>query len=116
MSDIVVVAFADDVKIISSNPTSLQQALNCVNIWCESFKLKINPTKSEHMSFRPTVKHDFYISGQKISTVNYTKDLGVVISNNLKWQQQSTKIVAKATSLSYTILRSFTTTNVAPPV
>ena len=29
----------------------------------------------------------------------------------MKWQQQSTKIVAKATSLSYTILRSFSPTN-----
>ena len=107
LQDILVIAFADDIKIISKNPTQLQKALDIVENWCDRFKLKLNPLKSEHMCFRPGIDHTFQICGQRIKTVERTKDLGVVLNNALKWQSHVTQITSKATNLSYMILRSF---------
>ena len=46
-------------------------------------------------------------------TVHSTRDLGVLIDDTLKWQDQCAKMVTKATTLSYVILRSFSTNNIS---
>ena len=102
-----VMAFADDVTILSSNHVALQNALLCLELWCGKYGLKINPAKSEHMCFRKTMEHTFTIAGETINKVTSTKHLGIVINDNLKWQQHCSKITTKATTLSYIILRSF---------
>ena len=107
--DVETFAFADDLKLISINPSSLQTALNLVKSWCNTFKLDLNPEKSEHISFCEKQSNCFYIEHSKIKTVDFVKDLGVVINSKLKWNQHISKITSKAQSLSYLLLRCFST-------
>ena len=82
--EVYVFAFADDIKVASGDQVQLQRALDCVATWCKDFGLKINKSKSEHMVFRPRTDCRFQIDGEIIKKVNYTKDLGVVITDTLK--------------------------------
>ena len=102
-----VFAFADDLKLISSSPRHLQQALYLVEEWCNLFKLQLNPTKSEHICFYERIHHNFFIGLDLIKTVETVRDLGVTLTNDLKWNLHTTKLTFKATSLSFVILRSF---------
>ena len=108
IEDVVVLAFADDVKLISHNHTKLQEALLVVDNWCKDFKLQLNVQKSIHLCFRPSKDQTYSINGQKIQTVERTKDLGIYLNNKLQWKDHTAQLKRKATSLCYVILRSFT--------
>ena len=109
--DVFVFAFADDIKLISKNQKMLQQALQYVEKWCSTFKLKLNREKSEHICFRKHIDYTFQICGGNIKKVDTTKDLGVNLNNRLKWQSHTSKLSSKALAISYIILRSFTNKN-----
>lgn len=100
-------AFADDLKLISTSHVHLQQALHLVKDWCDKFKLELNPSKSEHISFYERTAHNFFIGANTIKKVEQVRDLGLTLTNDLKWNTHTTKITFKATSLSYIILRCF---------
>ena len=51
---------------------------------------------------------DYFMNGNKLSTVSEEKDLGVVVSDDLKWEKQSKKAVKKANRMLGVIKRSFT--------
>ena len=111
-----VLAFADDLKLISSDYERLKEALLHVQQWCTLFNLKLNPLKSEHLSFKCQTDHTFWICSDAISKVENTKDLGVVIDKSLKWKMNTTKIASKATSISFLILRAFSAQSLDPYV
>ena len=46
-----VYAFADDIKLLGSNPVDIQKALGVVERWTEQWQLRIQPAKTEHISF-----------------------------------------------------------------
>ena len=106
-------AFADDLKLISSKPIVLQNALVIVDNWCNTFGLQLNANKSEHISFSQKSVFKFFIGTDPIQTVNVVKDLGILVNNNLRWKSHVSKLVGKATSLSYTIIRCFSCRNPA---
>ena len=81
--DVFVFAFADDIKLISKNQKMLQQALQYVEKWCSTFKLKLNREKSEHICFRQHIDYTFQICGGNIKKVDTTKDLGINMNNIL---------------------------------
>ena len=97
-------AFADDLKLLSCDPSVLQQALFIVERWCSIFGLQLNPEKSEHISFSNKTPFHFHIGTKQIRTVDQVKDLGIIVDDNLKWRSHVTKITRKALSLSYVIL------------
>jgi hypothetical protein len=112
--NVFVLAFADDLKLISSDYSSLQEALLYVEQWCELFKLKLNPSKSEHMCFKRKQDRTFWICSESIKKVDTTKDLGVILTSSLKWQPNTAKITSKATSITFLILRAFGTHCIEP--
>ena len=108
-------AFADDLKISSTNHTNLQNSLDIVGTWSKLWQLKIQPTKSEHIIFEPhkrnqTTSTTYYLDNKPIPKTNTVRDLGILITSDLKWETQTRKIYSKALVLVYTILRSFKTT------
>ena len=111
-----VIAFADDVKLISCDPKKLQYALDEIQQCCDIFKLKLNPDKSEHICFRMQQDHTYRICSKDIKKVTTTKDLGVMINNSLKWNLNSTKQSSKATVISFMILRTFNSFSCTPYV
>ena len=106
-----VYAFADDLKILSTDPNDLQQALDIVSRWTEDWNLLLNRDKSEHLTIRNKVTTNFYIGNQCIPKVKHVRDLGVTISQDLKWSTHIHKIRSKSNILSHIILRTFSPSN-----
>ena len=105
-----VFAFADDVKLLGSDPIDIQLALRVVETWTEQWQLRIQPAKTEHIPFTRTndrIPPDFDINGVTIPKVDFVKDLGLILSNDLKWNKYVDKVKLKASRLSNLLLRTF---------
>ena len=114
--DTEIFAYADDLKLLSSNHLELQNALNLVETWSNEWGLRLQPKKSEHLSFNfyhnPVSSSIFFLGNNGIPLTNTVKDLGITLSNNFKWEPYISKITSKANILSYNIIRSFTSNNI----
>ena len=111
-------AFADDVKLLSTNEKDLQQALHIIDAWALEWDLLIQPKKSEQINFTfrktsPDTCNTFMINRTPSSCSETVNDLGLILSKNLKWSNYISKITSKANRISYTILRAFQTNDYA---
>lgn len=89
--------FADDTALwASSNKTSnlatrMQQSVEAFENWCRSWKLKLQPSKTEliHFNVHPRRKYKHEVSVRVEETMIKPKDstryLGVIIDKELKW-------------------------------
>ena len=77
-----------------------QDYLNKINTWTHDHKMKINETKTKSIIFNYTRKYQFNtrlkLEGNILETVEETKLLGTIITNNLKWDRNTEHIVKKA--------------------
>ena len=98
---------------MSTQPQHLQKSLDQITAWSQLWKLKINPTKSEHIHFQSRKQSNnittYRINNQIIQHTDTVRDLGIWLSSDLKWTTQTSKIYSKAIPIMYTILRSFRT-------
>ena len=107
--------FADDAKIYDSNAQSLQLSLQKVVSWLQDHQLRIAVNKcftlniSKHKFDTPPV---FQINNTTVQNTESMKDLGIIISDNLKWHNHINYLYNKAALSSYHILQSFRTKNV----
>ena len=108
-------AYADDLKITSSDQKDLQIALNIVHQWSTEWNLKIQPAKSEYISFYnktgPQTHPDFNINNTSIPHNSSVKDLGIILNSNFKWSSHIQQTLSKTTGLAFTLLKSFHTFN-----
>ena len=112
--------FADDTKIYSAKKpsdieTSLQNDINKLYTWTQTWLMELNAKKCKQMLVSTNVaaiKDKFSIpSGQQkieIQIVQEEKDLGVVIDERLKFSEHVHKAVAKANRNVSLIFRNFT--------
>ena len=109
--------FADDSKVLKSIFTTndcsqLQMDLTSLEAWCNAWKLKLNQSKSTHLrlsfSNRTNSPHNchYNIAGAQLQSVRSQRNLGVVISNTLSWQQHYTKLCQKAYNALHLIKRT----------
>ena len=77
---------ADDAKFISINSSSLlfQLDLSRIKKWSDHNKLPLSVKKCTHLDFGNTTKA-FFFSGNEIQKHIVQKDLGLLISRDLKW-------------------------------
>ena len=77
-----------------------QKYLNEIDTWTESMKMKLNENKTNAMIFNNTKNYQFtsdlILKGKSIDIVDEVKLLGVIISNDLKWDKNVQKIVKEA--------------------
>ena len=111
-----VYAYADDLKILSSNNTDLQETLNIIQNWAKDWHFFIQPIKSEHILFSTRSNtsnppHVFHINDGPIPHCNSVRDLGITLSSNFKWSAQIAKSTSRANYLIYNIFRSFKSCN-----
>jgi hypothetical protein len=87
--------YADDTKCYHPVRTLqddqyLQNDLDGVNEWCQEWQMDVNKSKCEVLSVTRNVKpvkFSYLLKNIPISKTNVQKDLGVVISSDLKWNQ-----------------------------
>ena len=107
--------FADDTKIyhkIDKNSNrgeeTIQQDLNHLQEWSDTWLLRFNATKCKTMHMGTTnSRRDYHLGDQIIPKTDEEKDLGVIISSNCKPSMQCSKAAAKAMSSLGIIKRSF---------
>ena len=82
-----VIAYADDIVIMSPSLMGLQRLLNICNDFASNLKLKFNPSKSVCMKFQKTIQNCFdytvKIGGENIEFVEEVKYLGFLMNSQL---------------------------------
>ena len=103
--------FADDTKIFGNpllNHNTMLEDLNILEVWTEKWQLKLNETKCTVLHLGPNNPHVGYsLNNTKLAPVSQQKDLGIIISSDLKWEAHISKIVKKANSVLFLIQRAF---------
>jgi hypothetical protein len=109
--------FADDTALWTSANTMtslssrLQQSIDAFESWCRSWKLKLQPTKTEliHFSIHPRKKYkhpvEVKVENTIIKPLDYTRYLGVIIDKKLNWRKHldhiETRIALRISLLRY---------------
>ena len=108
-----VYAYADDIKLLGSDSSDLQKALDIVGRWTRQWDLQLNTNKSEHLTVREDKDnaHTFTMDNEDIPKVRSVRDLGIVLSEDLRWKPYVDKIRSRSTILCHTILRSFSSSD-----
>ena len=111
--------FADDTKCLQPircpNDAFLFQAdLDSIFQWSKTSHLTFNETKCVHLHFWNFYSSDFEytIDSKLISCKESTRDLGIMVTNNLNWTPHHNHIIAKCYKMLGLLRRTFTTNNV----
>ena len=111
-------SFADDTKIWkgitnNSQETQLQNDLDLIYIWAQQNNMQFNSDKFQAIRFAEVFKPSYYSndSGQVIDHLSKIKDLGIYISQDLKFDYHIEHIANKGRQLGGWILRTFITRN-----
>ena len=83
--------FADDAKLVSCHDFALQNVIYKVCTWMNVRQLRLAPTKFEHLLLNQNScdNHTFTIEDTEIRSSNYVNDLGVYVSNDMKWSKHT---------------------------
>ena len=86
---------SEDNQYIPPENLKSQDHLNKINSWTKAHKMMINQTKTKTMIFNHTNKYQFRtrlnINNEILETVEETKLLGTIITNDLKWDKNTEK-------------------------
>ena len=106
--------FADDCKIAKNAQTdedvnTVQEDVNTLDNWADKWQMKFHPDKCKilHLGFNNR-NSDYYLNGEKIKAVSEEKDLGVIITDDLKAKRHIAEIVKRANKILGMIRRSIT--------
>ena len=109
--------YADDVKLlmaVNSNDDmrNLQRDIDAKAEWCDSWGLPMNPEKCNYIHYSPRncatpVLTSYSIKGIEIQKTSTVKDLGVTITDNLKFNEHIDLTVKKVNSEIGRARRSF---------
>ena len=109
--------FADDTKISKNVSThedalKLQEDLEKLEDWTDIWKLTFNAEKCKIIHFGSKNKHyDYLMKGQQLKKVETEKDLGAIVSYDLKVGPNIVHHVAKANKMVGLIRRTFSFLN-----
>ena len=107
--------FADDAKLFSTNVENLQTSVNLFTSWVKSRQLMLAKSKCFQLKIcrrNHEMVPDITIDDTTIESTSVVKDLGVVMSKNLKWGPQIDRVYRTASLTSYQILKAFKTKNI----
>jgi hypothetical protein len=111
--DYPMVLFADDSTVIFSGENlesyeaDINRTLNSIINWLTANSLKINLTKTKHMTFQQRTNYSpnttVAYNGHKIDSTNITKFLGLNVDDKLTWKHQIDSICKKLNKFSYAL-------------
>jgi hypothetical protein len=117
-SDVTHQLFADDLKLytsvvsgsISSVSSNLQESLDKLCVWCNTWQLSVNISKcSVHYLGINNQRSPYFFSGSVIPVADVVVDLGISIDCNLKFDSHINKIISKSYNRIGTLFRGFCT-------
>ena len=112
--------FADDTKCFKAIHNSLdfhllQQDLNHLTMWSQQWHLCFNSKKCVLVRFSPSphssITNDYLINDLPISNQNLYRDLGVILTSNLSWNEHYKHLLSNAYRILSLIRRTFITTH-----
>ena len=105
--------FADDTKLYRQtdcieDADELQKDLNALSSWCEEWGMIFNSSKCFVMHYgRKNSRYMYHVNGNIIDTCTFYKDLGVIVTDDLKPTKQIDKCITKANAMLGLIKRTF---------
>ena len=108
--------FADDTKLWAtirnvSDGEMLQEDLNSLKNWSDRLLLKFNPEKCKVMHMGHSIPTEYTLQENgisvKLEVVDYEKDLGIYVTNDMKVARQCKQAAQKAINVLRTIKRHF---------
>jgi len=109
-----ILKFADDTKLFGivntdEDKAAIQRDLSCLVEWSEKWLMPFNTDKCVVLHLGKNNKEfDYVMNNTKLHTVNEEKDLGVIITSNLKPARQCQQAYAKASKSLGLIARTIT--------
>ena len=108
--------FADDTKLYC-NPfkdlSLFKEDIRKMEDWTNTWLLKLNEEKCTILHLgKNNPQNKYHLHQTELKEVKDQKDLGVIISNNLKWETHINHIVKKTNSFIYLIQKVFTNRSV----
>lgn len=109
--------FADDTKFYNNpitNEQTLRDDLLSLSCWCDLWRMSVNSSKCMVMHIgknNPRLK--YMLNSVPLLEVDEARDLGILITYNLKWETHIQTIVKKSNSMLYLINKSFPCVNPA---
>ena len=107
--------FADDSKLFSTDPHDLQIAINKTNSWLSQRQLLLAPHKCVVLKLKRPSSTDtsqFFIDNHPVEEVSNMKDLGVIISSDLKWSTHIDSICHSASTTSFQLIKIIKSANI----
>ena len=103
------ILFADDQVVFAKSPQALQSMLNDIENYCETWRLKINTSKTKAMIFEKgrRTHYDFYIYNTVIDVVDSFKYLGITLFKNGNWYRSQKTIAQHASFALYNLFTVF---------
>jgi hypothetical protein len=111
--EVLIKKFADDTKgakIIQKQEDNhkLQEALDCLCEWAEKWGMSFNYGKCKIMHIgKNNPRHEYFMRGNKLTTTEEERDVGVIFTSNLKPSAQCSKAAGCATSVLNQLKRNF---------
>ena len=96
--------YADDYKIMGTDPTTLHIDIRKVWKWCETNEMRLNMTKSKTLVIKGEC--NLSIFSYKFEQPNELKNLGMIMSKNLNWTSHANNRASKALKALYCIKRN----------
>ncbi|EGT56861.1 hypothetical protein CAEBREN_32852 [Caenorhabditis brenneri] len=93
--------YADDLKLFSTNPSTIQTDLGLLSEWCDKWQMSVAPNKCENIIFNltkspRTLNFDFTIKGSKIPRTKKIRDLGLILSSDLPFSEHIDTILRRS--------------------
>ena len=95
-------SFADDSKLLSIHKlyetSNLQENLDIIHQWCSKHKMQFNVSKYAHMCFAGSPCQNLRLADEPVPFSLSTKDLGLHVAADLKWNVHIQETTCKAFS------------------
>jgi hypothetical protein len=92
--------YADDLVLFAENEKDLKKLLECLYLWCNKWRVKVNITKSNVLHFRHSKKKcsevDFSLGEQKIEYASSYKYLGIILDEHLTFSKAINELASSA--------------------
>ena len=94
----------------------LQTALDSINAWVNDRQLSLAPSKCEHLTIahkhKSPANNIFNLGFHNIKSISVVKDLGIHVSDSLKWLYHVSHIYNVASMCAFQVLHSFSSRNI----